>query len=291
MYDPFAVLVHSLEPVFRLEVKRNGDYIYPAIRNLKQAIEHYDPEIKRSFLKLLGAIKKALPYIEKWQRIEFDTIRKPIDILAKRHQVPKMNWEHLLSQAEVSPKFQFSALNHSPNSDDLLVWITAKSCNPSAQLNHTELTLSLVEHREKRGFGQKLNDHLKKDPDFLLNLIMKSEKNFIKIVNTRLSLYLADQQIAKAIIKHIPSLVNKETEPYAQIEELVHKLNDILSNGRSVSTLLRNSEAKAILDNSLFFQIYQSEEYQNRELYVPINLSQESDMLRMGLSRHSESGV
>ena len=48
------------------------------------------------------------------------------------------------------------------------------------------------------------------------------------------------------------------------VEQLITKLNEILSSGRSIETLLRNSEAKDILDQSIYFQIVQSDEYKNR---------------------------
>ena len=94
---------------------------------------------------------------------------------------------------------------------------------------------------------------------------MSSERNFAKISHTRLCLYLTDTQLALAILKHSPKFVNDNENPHAQVEVLVHKLNSILSNGRSVGTLLRNSDAKTILENSIFFQIYQSDEYQSRD--------------------------
>ena len=93
---------------------------------------------------------------------------------------------------------------------------------------------------------------------------MRSERNFAKISHTRLCLYLTDTQLAFAIVKHCSKFVGDIENPHMQVEDLVHKLNAILSHGRSISTLLRNSDAKTILENSTFFQIYQSEEYQNR---------------------------
>lgn len=131
-------------------------------------------------------------------------------------------------------------------------------------MDHTELTQTLVDNRDRLGFSQKLSNHLKKDPDFLYNIILRSERNFIKISQTRLILYLTDEQLARAIIKHIPVLMHKRKEPFEQIEQLIHTLNEILSNGRSVSTLLRNTDAKTILENSTLFQMYLSEEYKNR---------------------------
>lgn len=82
---------------------------------------------------------------------------------------------------------------------------------------------------------------------------MKSESDFIKIANTRLILYLTDEQIASAIIKYLPNLLPEHPDTFMQVEQLVDKVNEILSNGRSISTLLRNTEAKSILEHSDFF--------------------------------------
>lgn len=83
--------------------------------------------------------------------------------------------------------------------------------------------------------------------------------------------YLTDKQIAEAIIKYLPDLLQEHQNPFVLVEQLVDRLDGILSfgqpipTGRSIHTLLNNSEAKAILDSSEFFQIYQSEAYKNRQ--------------------------
>ena len=282
MEDPFSALLKSLQSVFHLEAMRNGKYTYPAVQQLKEATEHYNPNAKNTFISLLRAIREALPNIEKW-RVNFDAIRKSMDAMAKLHHMPSIDWNKVLSHPKVSPKFQFSALNHSRAEDDLLVWLTAKTGKPYAKLDHNELTQAMLDNRDRHGFSQKLNMHLKKHPEFLFDLIMNSEKNFIKIAQTRLILYLTDEQLAKAIIQHSPNMIHKQKEPYEQVELLVHKLNDILSNGRSVSTLLRNGTAKPILDNSIFFQIYQSEEYANRHEKKPsVPTMVESESIKPG---------
>lgn len=281
MEDPFSTLLKSLQSIFHLEAMRNGKYTYPPVQQLKDATERYNPDGKHTFISLLGAIKEALPYIEKWQ-VNFDAIRKPMDALAKQHHMPSIDWNKILAHPKVSPRFQFTALNHSRVNDDLIVWLTSKIGKPYAQLDHVEMTQAMVEFRGRQGFSQRLKDHLNKEPDFLFDLIMKSEKNFIKICHTRLILYLTDEQLAQAIIQHIPHLIHKQKEPFEQVELLIHKLNEILSNGRSVSTLLRNSAAKPILDNSIFFQIYQSDEYKNRHDVPSAPIERESEPLKPG---------
>ena len=264
MEDPFSDLLKSLRSLFHLEAMRNGRYTYPAVQQLKVAMESYNPEEENTFTLLLKAIKEALPHIEKW-RVNFDLIRKSMDALAKMHHMSAINWTKILSHPKVSSKFQFSALNHSATNIELSDWITAKTGKSFFQMKPSELTQTLITNKDRHGFSQKLSMYLKKYPDFLFSLIMESEKNFVKLCHSRLILYLTDQQIAKAIIKHIPAFVHKQAGPFKQVDQLVDTLNYILSNGRSVSTLLRNAEAKPILLNSIFFQLHQSEQYSKKQ--------------------------
>lgn len=264
MTDPFPSLLNSLQSVFHLEAMRNGEYTYPVIRRLKEATELYNPKAKNTFVQLLRAIKEALPHIEKW-RVDFKTIRKSMDELAKLHHMPVIDWNTFLSHSKVSSRFQFSALHHSNKEIDLIPWLTSKTGKNFFHMEPNEVTQTLIAKSDRSGFSQKLSAHLKKNPDFLYQLITDSEKNFIKICNSRLIFYLTDQQIAKAIIKHIPAFVHKEAQPFEQVAQLVHTLNEILSNGRSISTLLRNAQAKPILFNSIFFQLYETEGFRNHQ--------------------------
>ncbi len=65
MRDPFAALKDALQRVFHLEAMRNGRYIYPEIRHLKQAVDNFQPNNKRNFIALLKALRASLPHIEK----------------------------------------------------------------------------------------------------------------------------------------------------------------------------------------------------------------------------------
>lgn len=265
MEDPLSALLKSLQTVFLTEAVRNGRYTYPAVQQLKEATEFYNSEDQNTFAILLTAIKEAMPRIEKC-RVNFDSIRKSMNALAKQHQTGSIDWTNVISHPKVSPRFQFSALNHSKKEADLPTWIAKKTGKPFFQLESAELTQFLIKNRDTHGFSQKLSTYLKKNPDFLYHLIIEDAKNFGKICHSRLILYLTDQQIAKAIIKHLPTFVHKKNgEPYEQVDQVVNTLNEILSNGRSISTLLRNAEAKPILFNSIFFQLYQSEGYVNRQ--------------------------
>ncbi len=260
MKAPFSALIKSLQSVFHLEVMRNGKYIYPAVQQLREAMEHYNPKAKNTFMHVQSAIKEAMPYIQK-RHANLDPIKMAMDELAIIHHAPPIDWSSVRTHSKVSSRFQFGPPHNATKDTDLVTWITSRTGKYFFQLQPSEVTQALIDNKNKHGFSQILSTYLKKNPDFLFHLIMDSEKNFTKICHSRLILYLTDQQIAKSIIKHIAYFVHKTASPFEQVEQLVHTLNDILSNGRSISTLLRNAEAKPILFNSIFFQLYQSEGY------------------------------
>lgn len=264
MEDPFGALVRSLEPVFHLEAMRNGKYTFSPIQRLKDATQAYkQKKVKATYSELLMALRESLPFLEKWQ-VDFNSIITNMDNLALRHNMQLSNWNKILKHPKVSLKFQFSALNHSTEIE-LIPWITSKTGKLMSQINHFELTEILIDLRNEQGFSQKLSAHLNKEPDFLVKLILSSERNFNKILHTRISLFLNDAQIANAIIEHLPKLVNADAPLFTQVDQIVNKINSILSNGRSISTMLRNSEAKVILERSELFRLYQSPEYINHK--------------------------
>lgn len=258
MKDPFIALSIALHSLFNLMPVRNGKYVFIEAEKLKRALERYHSNKKYTFYNLLSALKDNLPHIEKWH-IDFESIHKAMDRLAAEQHITIV-WPTIFSQAGLSYTFQFSALNHAQKEPDFIVWLTAKTGRPYAQLNETDLIQVLIDNKDKQGLSNRLSHLLSNEPDFLFNLIMKSEANFVKIAHTRLILFLTDQQIARAIVKHSPTLVDKQKEPDEQLDHLIDKLNNILSNGCSVSTLLRNADAKPILDNSIFFQRYQEDQ-------------------------------
>jgi hypothetical protein len=265
MKDPLYALQKVLQPIFQLEemTKRNGKYTYRTTQKLLEALDVYvedpNPEHFKEFTK---ALKDALPNISQRRIIiDFDPIKEAMDKLALHHSLDPILWKRTIGSLRLYPKTGFWATQHTHPSDSLLEWIKADTPPKSAPL---DMAQALVSHRNKLGFSPRLSAHLRNDPDFLFDLIMESEKNFMEICNTRLVLYLTDVQLATAIIKHIPALTNKHQDPFEQVSTLIERLNDILSNGRSVTTLLRNKHAKAVLDDSIYFQIHQ-----NAELQIP----------------------
>ncbi|KTD53431.1 hypothetical protein Lsan_3841 [Legionella santicrucis] len=277
MDDPFSALKTALESAFHSVPTRNGKYTYPEIQHLKEACVNYNMGQKVTFIHLVKAIGAALPHFEKL-RVNFEAVKTSLDLMAAAHQMPRVNWDKFLPHSKTSSRFPFNALAVKQQDAELIPWLNIQSGKVFTQFASSEQTLILIAHREHLGFSQKLRAHLEKDPGFLSRLIMKSESDFIKIANTRLILYLTDEQIASAIIKYLPNLLQECPNTFMQVEQLVDKINEILSNGRSISTLLRNAEAKSILEGSEFFRIYQTDEYKNRQ--QPPILTAEEDHLK-----------
>jgi hypothetical protein len=263
MDDPFSALKSTFISAFHAVPMRNGKYAYPEIQHLKDAISNYHSDKKSTFIHLVNALGEALPYFEKL-RVNFESVKTSIDLMAKKHQMPLVNWDKFLSHPKISPRFQFNAMAGQQHETELIPWLSSQSGRSFTQFASSEQTQILIAHREELGFSQKLKAHLEKDPEFLMRLIMKSENNFRKIAQTRLILFLTDEQIASALIKYLPILLTNHSNQFTQVQQLVDKVNDLLSNGRSISTLLRNVEAKSILDRSKLFRIYQSDDYKKR---------------------------
>ncbi|MFT4060029.1 MAG: hypothetical protein QM652_10835 [Legionella sp.] len=249
MSDPFPVLKEALQTVFLLETIRNKKYFYPEIQQLKDSLDNFNYK-QKDFIQLLTAIRAASTRIKnhiKKGHIDFETIRTSIDSLAKILNRPIINLDDFLSKPNVSPKF-FNVLKEEI---DLLPWLTKQSRSNVSPNDINSQMHALWQCKALEGFSSKLRAHLNKDPDFLARLIRESEKNFIQIASTDLILYLTDRQLAEAIIKHIPKLV----ENGVHAKNLIDKLNEILSHGRSVSTLCRSTDAKSILESSNLLQM------------------------------------
>jgi hypothetical protein len=277
---PFPPITETLQPLFELEKPRaiDGRYIYIEIQHLKETTDNYHQNPSQdNFLELKKAIRGSMNYIEKWKlNLNFEQIRAALDSEAETHGMPPINWPKLLSRSQASPRFQFSALNHSPAEVGFIEWLAAKDGASYDELTYAELAELVVNHKTEDNFSKKLGQHLREEPDFLFNLIMKSESNFEKIALTTLILYLTDEQLAQAIIQYTPDL--EEDLSFEQVNSIVKKFNHILSHGRSISTVLRNANAKEILDSSVLFRVYQSDEFANRELYAPEPLIYREDI-------------
>lgn len=270
MEDPFAALLQTLQSVFNSATVRNGKYTIKPLQALKDAIDQYNPQNNTTFYFLLKSLTAAIPYIEK-KPLNLSQTIKYMDILAKQHGISQIAWHTILEKHRKTNRFQFNS--YRPSEKNLISWLSSKTGKPFDQLDPIEKTQTLLDYRNHHGFSAKLNAYLKKNPDFLFQLINKSVTNFMKIASTRLNLYLTDKQLATAIIQYIPELINTEHYSLNEVDGLVKKLNGALSNGRSIHTLLRNADAKAILEHSIFFQILQSMEYKNHNNLENMTLS------------------
>jgi hypothetical protein len=256
--DPFSALQESLDAVFLQEAMRNGKFAYPPVQNLKEAVDAYDPQNKFTFFHLVKAVIMAWDFVQK--RVPIEQVLNQLNALAKCHQLAALDWNRLAPKGSG----RFSLSNSLAQKETLDAWLSAKCQRDFNRLKDFEKIQVLVDHCDDCGFSQKLSDHLNKKPDFLFDLIQKSPRSFAKIASCRLNLYLTDAQLATAIVHHLPHLVQPKEDSVQEVEELVTTINGILSNGRSLSTLLHNKEAKPILDKAIHFRIYQSEEYQNK---------------------------
>ena len=248
-----AELQDSLSPVFKREASAE-------VQALKNALDRYDPKNRFTFISLVKAIAAARPYIEK--HIPFDRIQPEVNALATTHGLAAVNWDRIAPGPRASSPLPSSV--STANNQNLIPWLSSKTQRPFDKLKHFEQILILLDHCNDVGFSQKLSAHLKTHPDFLFNFILQSERSFSKICASNLNLYITDVEIAKAIIHHMPHLVRPHPDLNIQVEQLIKTLNNTLSKGRSVNTLLRNTDAKLILDGSKLFQAYESDAYQQR---------------------------
>ena len=269
MSDPISAVHESLQPLFLIATERNGKYTYSEVQVLKETINHYlEAPSKSSFIALKKAVRSSLSYIEKWQ-LDFEPIKESFDKEAQQHEMSPINWPRLLSGSNASPRFQFSALNHFHEEDELLVWLRLKANKANdSPFTSQELIRLLINNQHEHGFSKKLSQHLVQDPNFVVDLILKSDRNFLQIASSSLSLHLTDEQLATAIIKHAPDF-NEEEPSITELNQYIEEINNRLSYGRSISTLLRNSHAKDILDRSVIFQLYQSDNFNHRSSAEP----------------------
>lgn len=268
MEDPsIEALKKAFQSVFQLSL-RHGKFVYPEILKLKQALYSLDSNDKRDFIQFLKILRTALPRIGHW-RLDFNTIKIPMDSLAHKLDLPAIDWHRYLANSNSSPSFQFSALNQTYQKMALLQWLIQESGSSSSPSDAMTQTSMLLQCRKNYGFSKKLTTHLEKEPDFLFHLIIQSDEIFTQITNTRLILYLTDVQLAKAIIKHLPRWVNEETSNKEEAEKFISTLNGKLSKGRSIETLLRNADAKTILDSCEPIKLHQEDENKSRSTPSP----------------------
>jgi hypothetical protein len=256
MEDPFRELSHLLHVVLLTATQRNGAYTNKQVHLLDNALHNYNPKNRQSFVILIRALMDSIPYLEK-KNIDLNKLMKCMNHLAKKHSMPSIEWHTIVAHHKKSQKFQFEP--QVAHEKSLFRWLSLQIGKPFGQLGHLEKTQTLIDQRNQSGFIKKLSLYLKKHPDFLFELMMKSEKNFIKIVGTRLNLYVTDEQLAEAIVHHRNKLIqNNNPSHVPENEHFIEELNRLLTNGRSFATLCRNAKAQKILMEILYIPPHQS---------------------------------
>jgi hypothetical protein len=264
MHDPsISSLVQSLNVIFRSEQLRKGRYTYKEVQQLKEAAENYQSHpSKNNFIHLRSAVKNAFNYVQKWH-VDLNILKEALEQLSTAHGV-SFDWQYM--HVSVKTALRFDSNNSAfTQLHDLTYWLTLKCGRAYNKLGSEEQTRLLVKYSDYPGFSKLLIAHLNKNPSFIFDLSMTSADNFRRIVQTRLVLFLTDVQLANALVTFIPDFVQRRRDPYEQVTLLIEHLNEILSNGRSIPSLLRNAEAKEILDTNIFIQLYEYSQDNNLE--------------------------
>ncbi|PJE11920.1 hypothetical protein [Legionella sp.] len=268
--DPLGELEDSLAYMFELQTKHTGGYIEPSVNKLRMALNDYKDNSSSTSLKnLISAIKKAFPVIEKYY-IDSFKVRQKIEALAGT-QGESINW-YTSKEANRYPFFQPSS-SARDSKTDFIPWLSARTGKDFGSLSGEAQVQMLIEEKSDKEFTVKLKLHLHANPDFLANLAMESPNAFIKLMSSSLGFQLEKYQIAKAIYHHGKTIMDeslkmdKSSEPIEKVMQLVDYLNEQLSSLHSIEKLLEDPKAKAVLDKSELFQLYQSEEYKERQDY------------------------
>lgn len=246
MKDPFAELGDTLQTLFRTAVIRNGKYAIHPIQELKDALDQYKPPTHERFIALVKALAHCTPYMNKKFHVLNHALHSTSE-LAKELNIPQSQWLQVMKEENRSSRF--APTPRPPDEKTLIPWLSHLTGQHFNSLSHSEKTQVLAEHSHKKGFSNKLNEYLKKNPDFLYKLTLESEKNFQKIVGSLLNLYLTDVQLAQGIIAHLPKLQEGATDQ----EQFFKKMDGMMKNGRSMLSLLRNSDAQALLEPKMNF--------------------------------------
>lgn len=279
MSDPHSELDVFIRDILTLQNKNhNNNYRFAPAQALKTAADKYhENPTKESFVQLINAISRILPYISNTRVINLSHFKNKVDeIASKQYQMTSINWQSTShktrSTARMTVGFQFTSVSSSGNS--LIAWLNNLIKRDFAQLTTDQQTQILIESYIKYdGFSTVLKKHLIEQPEFLVNLTLDSETNFMKIAQSRLSLFLDDQQMAKIMRSH---WLNEDKEyDFDTMDQILYKMASVLTYGRTIGKLLENSNVQEYLKDTEFLNVYQSDRYQRHleEAPLGINLS------------------
>lgn len=252
MIDPLEALEDSLAYMFELQTKQAGKYIHPSVNKLKKALENYKKAPSSSLEALIDALKLALPVIDNY--VEGYVVKFRMEALANANGLI-FSWDIPSITGRRYPHFQFSAVP-SVVTKDLVAWLSFRSGEEFNTLDSAQKVEVMITQLDDNEFMVKLGEYLRKNPDFLCDLILDSPKVFFQIIDTRLGFELEKQQIAKAIVHHCDFMLDNNLQPQEQIEKYVESLDMYLTKlGCSVEKLLNDPTTRQEFDKLDIFQL------------------------------------
>ena len=267
MTDPHSELDVFIQDILTLQHKNHNDhYRFGPAQALKTAADKYrqNPN-KDSFMQLINAITGILPYISNSRVINLTRFQSKINEIANKHyQMEPINWQENTGRTRTTTRvtvgFRFTSISHS--GDSLLPWLNTIISRDFVKLNGTQQTQVLIEcYAKYDGFSTALKRHLDVNPDFLVKLALNSEENFIKIAQSRLNLFLDDQQMATIMKEHW--LDRSQVYSFEVMDQLLNKMASVLSYGRTIAKLLENPNVQEYLRDTPFLNFYQREDYKH----------------------------
>ncbi len=251
MTDPLAELEDSLAYMFELQkTKHQGKYINPLVEELKTAIENYK-EDSANLLALNAAVSKAFPVIGNY--VDTYKVKQKLSVLSGK-RIEVINWYQCDSAKEGEKNF--------------ISWLSLMIGKDFSALDSDKQVQVLLNKQAEKELRVKLGVYLHIEPDFLINLALRSLTNFIKLITSRLGFKFEKHQVAKAISHHGQTMIDESLEPHEQVDILIDFVDKRLSpKGYSIEKLLNDPLAKTELEKMELIQYYQSLDYKNRQDY------------------------
>ncbi|MBA3537790.1 MAG: hypothetical protein H0T84_14470 [Tatlockia sp.] len=252
MWDPLGELEDALAYMFELQkTHRQGKYLNPLVEKLKRAIDDYKKD-PANFSALTTAISNAYPVIENY-----------VDSYKVKQKMKA------LSGVKAESINVSECVNSGKDSEtEFISWLSSKIGKNFADLSHDMQVQVLLSEQTEKELRVKLGVHLHIEPDFLFNLALRSSSNFIKLINSRLGFKFEKHQVARAISHHGDTMIDDTLKPHEQVDKLIAFLDKKLSpKGYSIEKLLNDPIAKTELEKMQIIQLYQSQEYRNRQDY------------------------
>ncbi|WP_019217129.1 hypothetical protein [Legionella tunisiensis] len=212
---------------------------------------------------MVAAVKQALPVIVNYG-VELYVVKIKMNALAEE-KGSSIDWDLPVTRSRYRPQFQFAASLKVP-ANDFISWLSSRANKDFSELDgHAQVEI-LIAERGEREFTTKLAEHLRNEPDFLLNLVMTSPDIFNPLMETRIGFQLENRQIAKAICYHYLLKIDEQGS-FQKLEEKLLWLDDLLAKtGRSMEKLLADPLAKAELDKSPILHLYMNAEQVEQDL-------------------------